>query len=199
MRFTLGNKMKIPRIAAKWIIWLLGISLWGIHPLIMISYYEVTQRLGWYPPEADSIGIPIIGGFVVAVVGLPFFIMMCLRAVRRITDRLNVLEWDTERVWRSTIVTLLFGFFAFLSMQSIYFSFRLLQEIKESPFAEHQLPTFIRMALSVGWITFWLLIRSCFATPKQAEQSGTGQPATRSESDSEGGDNPQPESEARSR
>jgi hypothetical protein len=36
--------------------------------------------------------------------------------------------------------------------------------------------------------------------PKQkAEQDGTGQPATRPESDSEGGDKPQPESEERSR
>jgi hypothetical protein len=34
---------------------------------------------------------------------------------------------------------------------------------------------------------------------KDAEQAGTGQPATRSESESEGGDKPQPESEGRSR
>jgi len=35
--------------------------------------------------------------------------------------------------------------------------------------------------------------------PKTSEQGGTGQPATRPESDSEGGDKPQPESEGRSR
>jgi hypothetical protein len=34
---------------------------------------------------------------------------------------------------------------------------------------------------------------------KEGEQAGTGQPATRSESDSEGGDKPQPEAEGRSR
>jgi len=34
---------------------------------------------------------------------------------------------------------------------------------------------------------------------KRVEQAGAGQPATRSESDSEGGDKPQPESEGRSR
>jgi hypothetical protein len=34
---------------------------------------------------------------------------------------------------------------------------------------------------------------------KKVEQGGAGQPATRSESDSEGGDKPQPESERRSR
>jgi hypothetical protein len=34
---------------------------------------------------------------------------------------------------------------------------------------------------------------------KEAEQAGTGQPATRSESKSEGSDKPQPESEGRSR
>jgi hypothetical protein len=35
--------------------------------------------------------------------------------------------------------------------------------------------------------------------PKAGEQAGAGQPATRSESKSEGGDKPQPESEGRSR
>jgi len=35
--------------------------------------------------------------------------------------------------------------------------------------------------------------------PNQGEQASAGQPATRSESDSEGGDKPQPESEGRSR
>ena len=34
---------------------------------------------------------------------------------------------------------------------------------------------------------------------QKAEQGGAGQPATRGESDSEGGDNPQPESEGRPR
>lgn len=38
-----------------------------------------------------------------------------------------------------------------------------------------------------------------FMSRKRAEQGGSGLPATRSESDSEGGDNPQPESEGRSR
>ena len=38
-----------------------------------------------------------------------------------------------------------------------------------------------------------------FAENAKAEQAGAGQPATRSESDSEGGDKPQPESEERSR
>jgi hypothetical protein len=34
---------------------------------------------------------------------------------------------------------------------------------------------------------------------KQAQQGGSGQPATRPESNSEGGDKPQPDSEGRSR
>ena len=44
-----------------------------------------------------------------------------------------------------------------------------------------------------------LLIRNPAAVKKEGEQAGAGQPATRSESDSEGGDKPQPESEGRSR
>lgn len=44
-----------------------------------------------------------------------------------------------------------------------------------------------------------LKIISTVKVEKRAEQAGTGQPATRPESDSEGGDKPQPEAEGRSR
>jgi len=165
--------MKIAPVIAKWLIWLLGLLLWIIHPFIMISYYEVTQLLGWYPPEADSIGIPIIGGFIVGLVGLPLFIILCLSATRRISKPLNILEWDNNRAWRSIIVTLIFGFFAISCLESIYYSFKLLDEIKTSPFIDHKLPTMIRMVLSVGWAIFWILIRSSFLTQKSTIQNTT--------------------------
>lgn len=163
--------MKIPRKIAKRMVWLLGLTLWIIHPFIMISYFEVTQRLRWYPSDGDSIGIPIIGGFINAVIGLPFLIILCLRASGRVTGSLNVFEWDDARRWRSAVTTAIFGLFAFVSIQSLYFSYELLQEIEEAQLHEYRLPTLIRMALSVGWITFWILIRGCFVTPKHAEQN----------------------------
>jgi hypothetical protein len=45
------------------------------------------------------------------------------------------------------------------------------------------------------------IVKACSGdrTEKKAEQAGTGQPATRPESKSEGGDKPQPEAEGRSR
>jgi hypothetical protein len=42
-------------------------------------------------------------------------------------------------------------------------------------------------------------LTSAMLEPTKAEQAGAGQPATRSESDSEGSNKPQPESEGRSR
>jgi hypothetical protein len=42
-------------------------------------------------------------------------------------------------------------------------------------------------------------IDHCFEYKQEAEQAGTGQPATRSQSKSEGSDKPQPEAEGRSR
>jgi hypothetical protein len=44
-----------------------------------------------------------------------------------------------------------------------------------------------------------ILDMTAFAEKTQAEQAGTGQPATRSQSKSEGSDKPQPEAEGRSR
>jgi hypothetical protein len=46
-------------------------------------------------------------------------------------------------------------------------------------------------------LTHWMTLTE--AREIQAEQAGTGQPATRPESKSEGGDKPQPEAEGRSR
>ncbi len=50
-----------------------------------------------------------------------------------------------------------------------------------------------------GGDTWSVYPRTIPATPKPAEQDSAGQPAIRSESDSEGGDKHQPESEGRSR
>jgi len=44
-----------------------------------------------------------------------------------------------------------------------------------------------------------LIVKTPLFPKKTAEQAGTGQPATRPESKSEGGDKPQPEAEGRSR
>jgi hypothetical protein len=54
----------------------------------------------------------------------------------------------------------------------------------------------IRLSLLQASKSLKLLRR---AETKNAQQTGTGQPATRSQSKSEGGDKPQPESEGRSR
>ena len=55
------------------------------------------------------------------------------------------------------------------------------------PIIPNRIPMNHRQLIAVGEIT------------KTAEQAGTGQPATRPESKSEGGDKPQPEAEGRSR
>jgi len=51
----------------------------------------------------------------------------------------------------------------------------------------------------LGCVAFYILIGSGLFGNQEGEHAGTGQPATRSESKSEGGDKPQPEAEGRSR
>ena len=68
-----------------------------------------------------------------------------------------------------------------------------LKEVKANPLAEDQ-----RIEV---WINLQRIeaITKHNLNPKKAEQAGAGQPATRPESKSEGGDKPQPEAEERSR
>ena len=56
--------------------------------------------------------------------------------------------------------------------------------------------------LLCGAVLLWLALNTSWDAPTQkneAEQAGSGQPATRPQSDFEGSDKPQPESEGRSR
>ena len=68
------------------------------------------------------------------------------------------------------------------------------------------LPAALFQMIAIVLATRCLVLQSCRTSEElsatatnQAEQDGTGQPATRPESKSEGGDKPQPEAEGRSR
>jgi len=177
--------MIISSSTTKLLTWSLGLFLWIVHPFIMSKYYMATQRLNWYPPEADSIGIPIIGGFITSLVILPLFIFICYRATSRIPTSLKMLEWNKKRVWKSTIITTIFGILIFFSLSSIYYSYDLLEEIKNASLTQYEFVPIIRMILSLGWILLWMLLRSCFLSQETqqipAQQNETHQMQNKSE------------------
>ena len=167
--------MKIPRTPFVFFIWTLSTILWVAHPFIMMKYFEVTQRLGWYPPEADSIGIPIIGGFFLAIAGYPLLFVLCRKATRNIAHSFSFFSWDMSRGWRSLTISLIFLALAGLSVQSVIHSHRLLGEIRASEFLEMQDAAIYRVVFSLGWVVFWLVMRGCFMTQNhKAEQAVHG-------------------------
>ncbi len=156
--------MKNLRSPIVWLIWSLSTVLWVAHPFIMMKYLEVTQRLGWYPPEADSIGIPIVGGFLLAIVGYPVMFVLCRKATRCLTTPFSLFRWDTSRPWRSALVSLVFFALVASSIHSALHSRRLLDEIRASQFSQMQDAAVYRMVFSLGWVALWLVLRSCFMT-----------------------------------
>lgn len=103
--------------------------------------------------------------FFIAIVGFPFILLLCRNATRRIEVELDLLEWNKDKLTKSVIITFILGFFAVVSIQSIYYSSTLFAEIKNSSFPEYKFTAILRIVFSLGWIMFWLLIHSCFMHP----------------------------------
>jgi hypothetical protein len=165
--------MDIPRKPFVCFIWGLATILWVAHPFIMMKYFVVTQRLRWYPTQADSIGIPIIGGFFLAIVGYPLFFIFCRKATRNIAESYSFFSWDVDRPIRSLMISLIFIALAGLSVQSVFHSYRLLDEIRNSDFFAMQDAAIYRVAFSFGWVVFWLVMRGCFMTQNQKAEQAT--------------------------
>lgn len=166
--------MNLSRSTVVWLVWSLSTVLWVANPFIMMKHLQVTQLLGWYPPEADSIGIPAIGGFFVAIVGYPIMFILCRKATRGLTYSFSLFQWDTSRPWRSTWISLVFLVLVAYSVGSALHNRRLFREIQASEVSHMQDTAVYGFILSLGWVVLWLVLRSCFMTQRRAE-SGPGE------------------------
>lgn len=164
--------MKNRKVFIVSLIWCLSTLLWVAHPFLMIGFYEVTQHLDWYPPEADSIGIPIAGGFLIAVLGYPFLFVLCCAASVAAQPPLRFLSWDRSRPWRSSLISALFGILALFSLESAFYSYKLLQEIRASELKDRQDVAVYRIVFSLGWVLLWLTLRSCFMSHSEKTDGG---------------------------
>jgi len=69
-------------------------------PLAVACYFDVERRLGAYPPDADTIAIPILGFVALWAATAPVtwgFVWLC---VRRYPGRVPLAAWNRDRpVW----------------------------------------------------------------------------------------------------
>ena len=93
-----------------WLIFLVWPALWCARLRLVPLYFERTLALGYYPPEADSIAIPIVGNIIATYVGAPLFAIVLWFFLRRSTSqRRRWFAWCGERWGWSLLWTILFG------------------------------------------------------------------------------------------
>jgi hypothetical protein len=136
--------MKIPD---RWLLFALWASLWVSRFYLAPVYFERTQELNYYPIDADSIGIPILGNFFITIFGAPLFIFY-LRSVFRGSQPQNPtwFAWSRAHPFKSLFWTLLYGSFACICIQSLRESIRI------------QLP--FHAFIDASWCYLWLGIRA---------------------------------------
>ena len=161
--------MKCPN-RSKWAPWLLAMALWIGNPLLIERYLILTQSLGYYTVQSDSIGIPILGGYFLAILGFPVWIFVCYKAFRRIPKELVLFPSETDSVKNHHLVS---GIFYILTIGAIWGAVGKVGLFFDTLRSEYpdmlMLPIYLA-AVSFSWALLWLIFRSCFLSAKKARE-----------------------------
>jgi hypothetical protein len=152
-----------------WLLWAGAMLLWISHPILYTKYLIITQDLGWYPPEADSIGIPMLGMMMFSFFGFPFWVILCLRVFRMYPRSARLLEWSNQRQGYSLKITLIFGLLVMMNIWDGIGYLRLYCEMRTSDLADVSVFAICMAIGSGGWATIWLAMRSCLIAKKKTE------------------------------
>jgi hypothetical protein len=86
-----------------------ALALYASAPVFAIAYYGEMLRKGAYPPEADSIGIPIYDDTRLAVFFAPVFYALVGLIIHRYPGSVPLLVWNRARPIWSWVCSVLFG------------------------------------------------------------------------------------------
>ena len=104
----------------SWPLWLLtGLVLLGF-PVVNFIYWPRVLRSGTLPPDADSIGIPMFGSVLLALIASPLVLGIGWLCLRRYNPETRLTAWRKDRPYRSALVTLTFGAGAALTMAVVF-------------------------------------------------------------------------------
>lgn len=121
--------------------------LWAGRLRLIPDYYQRTFELGYYPPEADTIAIPIAGNGIMTIILAPFFAVVLWLLLRRSpVDRRTWPAWNRKRWIVSLAWTVLFVGCA-LSVLS-----GLVEDIR--------IGLLLNALADVGWFFLWLAVRA---------------------------------------
>jgi len=83
-----------------WQLALVALIIYASAPLFAIAYYGEMLRKGAYPPDADSIGIPIYENNRAAIILAPVFCAILFIILWRYPGSVPLFAWNaTRRVW----------------------------------------------------------------------------------------------------
>jgi hypothetical protein len=130
----------------RFLFWL-WVLLWFGRLYLVPIYYVRTQALGYYPPHADSIAIPVVGNIMFTIITAPF-IAWGFRSFFRASPAQyrSWFNWCSARPVASLAWTLLFCACALFSLQSFRESIAI------------DLP--LHAVADLCWTFFWLATRS---------------------------------------
>jgi hypothetical protein len=135
------------RLLNPWLIFCVWLLLWVGRLWLIPRYFERTLELGYYPPEADSITIPIMAnGMLTVVLGPVYAIVLWLLLRRSPIERRSWLGWNHNRPIISLAWTILFGALAALIVQ------QLVEDIR--------IGLYWNALADVGWLALWLAVRA---------------------------------------
>lgn len=91
----------------------LAVALYLTAPLVEWYFYTTELARGNFPPDADSIAIPLFQFSVVWVLGAPVAALLIGFALRDYPGAVSLFGFNRARPVRSAFWTLVFGFFVF--------------------------------------------------------------------------------------
>ena len=104
----------MPSTAAP--IWLLTGLLLTAFPVLNFVYWPQVLKSGVLPAESDSIGIPMFGSILVAIIASPFILGIAWLCLRRYNPETHIGSFRRDRPYRSAASTLVFGGIAAIAL-----------------------------------------------------------------------------------
>jgi hypothetical protein len=140
-------KLRANALLNPWVIFCAWAVLWAGRLWLIPVYYQKTSELGYYPPEADSIAIPVVSHAFMTVIVAPFFAAALWLLLRRSSvDRRIWCAWNRQRWVLSLMWSVLFVLFALTTLLILRDDVRA------------RLP--LNALADVCWFLLWLAVRA---------------------------------------
>jgi len=111
-----------PRPLSLVVLW---IVLWSSRMWLLGAWYERAEEVHYYPPEADSVAIGLVGDLMITLFAIPFFLMALWLSLRRCPRDVSWLAWSRIRFGWSIFWTLFITIISWFQISTMVEEFRL--------------------------------------------------------------------------